>query len=69
MQKDDKFGNLGLNTETKKYYQFTVNKRKLSSILQFFCTVLRDLSNLIHNNSYGDEDKEHMICDNLASIF
>ena len=24
----------------------------------FFCTVMKDLSNLIHNNSHGDEDKE-----------
>ena len=25
-----------------------------------FCTAIKDLSNLIHNNSYGDEDEERL---------
>ena len=38
-----------------------VNKTHFFSILQFFFrTAMKDLSNLIHNNSYGDEDEEHL---------
>ena len=38
-----------------------VYKSHFSSILKFFfCTAMRDLSSLIHNHSYGDEDEEHL---------
>ena len=35
-----------------------VYKSHFSSIVQFFLHCMEDLSNLIHNDSYGDEDKE-----------
>ena len=54
-----------------KHFEINVVLQSVNHIFpascNFFCTIMKDLSNLIHNKPYEDEDKN--VCDNLTTIF